>query len=114
MISVPKLIEMCSSGRGAQSEIINRLNHAKLVIYDDLGAERDTEYAGEKVYTFIDSRCRAKMPMIVTTNFTIEEIKNCQDPRYARIFSRISKYCHPMNFIGPDRRKIEAGKRFDT
>ena len=113
MVSMPRLIEMISSNRGGESEIISRLNHAKLVIFDDLGAERETAYAAEKVYTIIDNRCRIKLPMIVTTNFTIEEIKNCTDPKYARVFSRISKYCHPMNFVGPDRRKVEAGKRFD-
>ena len=35
-----------------------RINAAKLLIIDDLGAERSTDYALEKVYNVIDSRYR--------------------------------------------------------
>ena len=36
----------------------DRLNRAKLLIIDDLGAERGTDYALERVYDIIDSRYR--------------------------------------------------------
>lgn len=38
------------------------LNSAKLLILDDLGTERNTDFALEKVYNVIDSRVRASMP----------------------------------------------------
>ena len=43
---------------------MNRLNRAKLLIIDDLGAERGTDYALEKVYDIIDSRYRSGKPAI--------------------------------------------------
>ena len=112
MVSIPELIQYISGSAESESSIINRINRAKLVVYDDLGAERQTEYAAERVYNIIDSRIRKMLPMIITTNYTMDEIKNTTDTRYRRIFSRISKNCYPMQFSGPDRRKVEASKRF--
>ena len=45
--------------------MISRLNRAKLLVIDDLGAERDTDYALEKVYNVVDSRYRAKRPILL-------------------------------------------------
>src|SRR5699024_905088 len=50
-----------------EAEYINILNGCSLLIIDDLGAERNTDYALEKVYNVIDGRARADKPMILTT-----------------------------------------------
>lgn len=39
-----------------------------LLIIDDLGAERGTEFALERVHSLVDTRISANKPMIVTTN----------------------------------------------
>ena len=36
------------------------------------------EFALEQVFNVIDSRYRSKLPLIVTTNMTLEELKNPQ------------------------------------
>lgn len=113
MTSFVKLLEAVQSGRENESDIIRRLNRAKLVIFDDLGAERSTDYAIERVYNIVDSRYRAKLPMILTTNLTLEEMKTETDIRYARIYDRVFETCYPMQFTGPSFRKKEASKRFD-
>ncbi len=46
------------------------------MILDDLGVERNTEYALEQMFLVIDSRYRSRKPLIVTTNLKLEEIKN--------------------------------------
>ena len=50
-----------------------------LLVVDDLGVERNTEYAMEQIFIVIDSRYRSKKPLIVTTNLKLEEIKNPLD-----------------------------------
>lgn len=68
MTSFVKLLESMMNFKEDDSVLISRLNRAKLLIIDDLGAERSTDFALEKVYDIVDSRYRAKLPVILTTN----------------------------------------------
>lgn len=112
MTSLVELLKVIQSGRENETALLARFNYAKLVIFDDLGAERGTDYALEKVYSIIDSRYRKKLPMILTTNLTIDEMKGEIDIRYSRIYDRIFEVCYPMQFTGPSWRKREASRRF--
>lgn len=58
-----------------KNQYIDSLNQYSLLIIDDLGIERSTEFALEQVFNVIDSRYRSKLPLIVTTNMTLEELK---------------------------------------
>ena len=111
MTSFIKLLEEMQ-GFGDNSRLIARLNRAKLLIIDDLGAERGTDFALEQVYNIVDSRYRAKRPMILTTNLSFDQMKDATDIRYSRIYDRIFEMCYPMQFSGPSWRKVEASKRF--
>lgn len=84
---------------------IASLNHYPLLIIDDLGIERNTEYALEQVYAVIDERYKSGLPVIITTNLTIAELRNPEDVPHARIYSRILEMCTPINVSGGDRRK---------
>lgn len=112
MTSFVKLLEVFQSGRDEETSILNRLGYAKLVIFDDLGAERGTDYALEKVYNIVDSRYRKNLPMILTTNLTIEDMKSEVDMRYRRIYDRVFETCYPMQFTGPSWRMKEASRRY--
>jgi DNA replication protein DnaC len=73
-------------------------------VIDDLGIERETEYAKEQVYNVIDSRYRANLPMIITTNLSIDKIKNPTDIENGRIYDRIIERCFPIEVKGQNRR----------
>lgn len=107
------LLEAIQNGGMTDSEIIKKLNLAKLVVFDDLGAERDTGYALEKVYSIVDSRSRRRLPMIFTTNLTLEEMKAEKDVRYRRIYDRVFETCTPMQFTGKSWRMKEASRRYN-
>ncbi len=62
-----------------RAAFIASLDDYSLLVIDDLGVERNTEYAMEQMFTVIDSRYRSKKPLIVTTNLKLEEIKNPPD-----------------------------------
>ena len=51
----------------------------------------------EQVFNVIDSRYRSKLPLIVTTNMTLEELKNPQDLTRSRIYDRIGTVCAAEN-----------------
>lgn len=113
MTSFVKLLSLIQNGDEKEADIISRLNSAKLVIFDDLGAERNTDYALEKIYNIIDSRYQRELPIIFTTNLTITEMKNETDNRYKRIYDRVFENIYPMQFTGPSWRRKEASRRFD-
>lgn len=91
---------------------IEKINQSKLLIIDDLGAERGTDYTLERVYDIIDSRYRSNKPIILTTNLTMEQMKNCDDIRYNRIYDRIFEMCYPVKVTGLSWRKREAASRY--
>ena len=92
--------------------IMNRLNSAKLVIFDDLGAERNTSTAVERVYHVVDSRYRCGLPSIFTTNLQMNELTGGSDIGRSRIYDRILETCYPMRFVGLSWRKQKAGRRY--
>jgi DNA replication protein DnaC len=87
-----------------KQEYLDSLNNYPLLVLDDLSTERQTEYMLEIVYNVIDARYRAKLPLIITTNLTREELMNPADIRYKRIFSRLFEMCTPIEVEGHDRR----------
>ena len=89
-----------------EAEYITILNSASLLIVDDLGTERETDYALEKVYNIIDSRVRANKPMIITSNLELNDMMECEDIRKKRIYDRILECCYPMYVGGKSFRKI--------
>ena len=81
---------------GSRNELLDELNRADLLILDDVGMERNSEFAQEQVFNVIDSRYRSQRPMIVTTNLSLEEIKHPGNLAQARIFDRIRERCIPV------------------
>lgn len=88
------------------------LNKFDLLVLDDLGAERKTEYMCEIVYNIIDSRYRAGLPMIITTNLTAEELKSPQEITYKRIYDRAMEKCLPVEVAGRNRRHQKTAASF--
>lgn len=96
-----------------EAEYITILNSASLLIIDDLGTERETDYALEKVYNIIDSRVRANKPMIITSNLELNDMMECRDIRKKRIYDRILESCYPVYMGGKSFRVMKAAQRYD-
>lgn len=101
-----------SKGFDIDSDMVGRLCGAGLLIIDDFGAERNTDFALEKVYSIIDSRYAAGKPMVITTNLDLAEMQTCTDIRSERIYERIFEICYPVQFKGQSRRIDIASGRF--
>ena len=87
-----------------KQEYLDSLNQFKLLIIDDLGIERDTGYAKEQVFNIIDSRYRAGLPMIITTNLTIQKLAMESELVDKRVYDRILERCYPVEVVGESRR----------
>lgn len=104
---LPILNDLAASFAG-RNEYISRLCSFPLLIIDDFGMERGTEYGLEQVYNVIDSRYRSRKPLIVTTNLTLEELQHPEDTAHARIYDRLLEMCSPLCFTGENLRKAAA------
>ena len=106
------LNDLAASFEG-RNEYISRLCSFPLLILDDFGMERGTEYGLEQVYNVIDSRYRSGRPLIVTTNLTLEELQNPEDTAHARIYDRLIEMCSPVRFTGSNFRKATAQEKME-
>ena len=98
-----KLTDMYSGDRNAY---IDSFKKYPLMIIDDLGMERDSEFAREQVFSVIDSRYRSQLPMIVTTNLSLEELKDTTDLSKARIYDRVMERCLPIKVNDQNIREL--------
>lgn len=100
-----KLTGMYSDDR---NQFIDSFNKYSLLIIDDLGIERSSEFAIEQVFNVIDSRYRSRKPLIVTTNLTLDELKNPKDLAHARIYDRLLECCVPLKINNQNIRALNA------
>lgn len=104
-----KLTDMYSGDRNAYIDSFNRY---PLMIIDDLGIERNSEFAREQVFSVIDSRYRSQLPMIVTTNLTLEELKDPVDLSRSRIYDRVLERCLPIRVNEQNIRDLNQATAF--
>lgn len=90
--SLPFMLNRLQNSQFKQ-DVFEDLVVPELLVIDDLGSERGTEYAQEQVFTLIDLRLRAEKPLIVTTNLSMTELKNPENRGYGRIYDRILGMC---------------------
>lgn len=109
--SIPRILGF-QGGYEAEAAMRSELATADLLIIDDLGAERDTSYADEKVFDIIDLRYRAKKPLIVTTNLSIKEMEEAGIQK-RRIYDRVQEMCNiRVQIDGPSiRTQVAKQKR---
>lgn len=95
-------------------EVIEKLSALvkyDLLIIDDLGAERGTEYAVENVFNVIDRRYRSGKPLIITTNLHLSMLTNEQSLDKKRIYDRILELCIPVCVNGASKRTATAKEK---
>ena len=76
--------------------------------------ERGTDYGLEQVFHVIDSRYRSGKPLIVTTNLTLDELKNPTDTAHSRIYDRLLSMCVPIRFTGVNFRQESRKRKMET
>ena len=104
-----KLTDMYSGDRNAY---IDSFKKYPLMIVDDLGMERNSEFAREQVFSVIDSRYRSELPMIVTTNLTLEELQHPEDLSRSRIYDRVLERCLPIRVNDQNIRELNQAATF--
>lgn len=108
--SISRMIRGMEGDFGNRNETIDYLRRFDLVVFDDLGVERNTDYVNELVYAIIDGRVRSGKPMIITTNVGMDALRKTDGIPIgtARIYDRILSACIPIPFDGVNQRREKA------
>ncbi len=90
--------------------MLERLSGCDLVVIDDIGSERGTDYALEQLYAAIDRRYRSGKPLIVTTNYDPKQLMAVPEIGRRRIYDRIQENCTPIVLKGVRRKSAGLDK----
>lgn len=103
---VPNLMEAMRSRTAEDRALTERLSTSQVLILDDLGKESATAYACERLFTIINDRYNAMLPVIVTSNYSRGEIarKLTEGDVGRSIASRLVETTRIVHLDGADRR----------
>jgi DNA replication protein DnaC len=82
----------------SENELIELYSNADMIIIDDLGTEKISNWTLEKLYTIIENRNENRLPIIITTRFDkqglIERFSQSQDEQLVEaIISKLYQMC---------------------
>ena len=95
---------------GDESEVLETYKRVPLLIIDDLGKERATDWTLSTLYAIIDGRYGRAMPLIVTTNYGPGSLAGRLTPQgddgttAECIIDRINEMCRAIIITGPSWR----------
>lgn len=91
--SFPKIIDKLMNFTEQSKLLIDKVKTQSLLVIDDFGVERETEYVLEQIFKILDDRLRSGLPTIITTNLDINNFQNPKTIEQRRIYSRILEMC---------------------
>lgn len=110
-VTVPELLDNL---RGAYNEPgrdidewMAAVKNADLLVLDDLGSERVTEWVRERIFVIVNHRYREALPALFTSNIGPKDLAAQLGERTA---SRIISMCVWIDLEGEDYRETEARK----
>ncbi len=96
-VVVPDLLDHLRAAFSPTSTVsmdrrFEEVRNAPLLVLDDLGTQSSTPWAQEKLFQLLNHRYNARLPTVITTSLTLEEIEprlraRILDPRRVTIFS---------------------------
>lgn len=109
-VEIPALLAEIRAGFNTKwnsSSPMKMIEEADLLVLDDLGAEKVTDWVREQLYLVINERYSGMKPTIITTNDSLEELEANVSQRTV---SRIMDMCDGVLLTGEDYRKKRLGE----
>lgn len=93
-----RIRETYENNTKSENELIDFYSNVDMLIIDDLGTEKISNWALEKLYTIIQNRYENRLPIIITTRFNkeglIERFSYSKDPDLVdAIISKLYQMC---------------------
>lgn len=100
--NIVDLFEDLRNSYNTDDDILLDLKRVPLLVIDDLGKERKTEWTQEQIYAIVNYRYEHNLPLVITTNCTVKELNTRLGDA---TMSRIREMCEPVKVVGEDVRK---------
>lgn len=109
LLNYLRKIENENFGRSenAETDTMQTLINADLLVLDDLGSEFMTKFSESAVYNLINSRINLGVPTIISSNLSVDELQKSYNDR---IISRIFGVFNTLLFDGDDIRQMKRMK----
>lgn len=108
-VSVPQFLQSIRDSMDSKDlsihDFMDNILSADLVIWDDIGAEKSSEWVRERLLSFINYREANGRCQIYTSNLPLTELV-LDECLGERVVSRIKGQCHILEFKGADRRGV--------
>lgn len=99
--------------RTAEVDILRPVMEAELLVLDDLGAERLTDWVEETINLIVNTRYNDRRPTIFTSNYEDVPDEGDLDSLLVRVgfrmHSRLREMCEFLEYAGPDYRSFVEG-----
>lgn len=93
----------------AENDVLNYAKECDMLIIDDFGVEKVTEFVLEKLFALVDTRYRSQKAMVITSNLSLDEIRAKFGDRIA---DRIVDMCFPVEVKGESMRGKTTTQEF--
>jgi len=99
-------IRQSFSGEGPNEfQVMNTIAGCSLLVLDDLGKEKHSDWAEEKLYEIINVRYLRNLPVVITTNVGLKGIEARYPWNGEAIVSRLFEMCRGVEVAGEDYRR---------
>ena len=96
--------------RTSEADVLAEVMRAELLVLDDLGAERVTDWVEETMNLIVNTRYSERRPTVFTTNYRDAPDGEDLDSLLARVgfrmHSRLREMCEFLEYGGPDFRSF--------
>lgn len=113
--------------RASEADVLDEVMRAELLVLDDLGAERLTDWVEETMHLIVNTRYNEQRPTVFTTNYedVPDEVSDVEPRHFGpgpgpgkkeerlldrvgrRLLSRLREMCEFLEYDGPDYREFE-------
>ena len=87
----------------AHADLLMRISSAQLLVLDDMGAERNTPFAEDKLFQIVNHRYEERLPTIITTSDRLSDIDAARPRIASRLLDKMVVTVLPLQ--GPDYRR---------
>lgn len=81
-----------------RNKLIDSICRFDLIVLDDLGSQRSTDFTREQMFMLVDAIYRSRATLVVTTNLSLKEFASPDSIDTQRIFERIRHRCRAVSF----------------
>lgn len=93
---------MSGEANHTEGDLFDEARRADLLVLDDLGAEKSSEYVTDRLYVLVNGRYQEDKVTVITSNQSIDELRGQLG---ARIASRLCEMCTVVRFPDGDFRR---------